>query len=344
MTDLRSALLPAAKIVPKKSRVPVLGCLKIGDGKAIANNLDMEVTVDVDALDIEPTCVPAKPLIEALGAVGNGRVSIEGSKVVVDGDRGRISIGKLEDPGWPDGPCDGRPNEAPIRLTTEHRDAIARLLSSMNREQTRYYLNGIALSDGYAVSTDGHRLRAVPMWQANGAGHNIILPAAAARWIAQSKGDFDLRVGMAGFSFVNGSVRATGRMIDGTFPDWHRGNIVPPKDTALRAIFDAGKLREAVATVSALDRSRSKATKLTIANECIIVESKQIDFDIEARAEIEAETFGDSYSVGFNAKYLLDILKPDGGIVEMRQEFPAAPCRLIFADCDEIVVQMAMRI
>lgn len=345
MSDLRSALLPAARIVEQRATEPILGCIKIGDGKAEANNLDMEVSIDIEALDMAPTCVPARPLINALSAVGNGRISVNCTRVIVEGDRGQIGIGMLDAKGWPGPHNSWKPDEGAIRLGAEHRSVIARLTPCMSREETRYYLNGIALCAGHAVATDGHRLRAVPLAAVpEDYGNRTILPARVAQWVTATKDDFDLDVDHHAFSFVNGAVRASGRTIDGTYPDWMSERIIPNAGASLRAVFDSGEMREAVATVSALDKSRGKAVKLTAANGRVVIESKQIDFDIEARSEIIADTFGEPYSVGFNAKYLLDIFKPGLGKVTMRQERPDTPCRFVFAGSDDVVVQMAMRI
>ena len=343
MTDLHSQLAPVAKIPPRKSKIPVLECLRIGGGQAVATDLDMEVAAQIPELDSEPVCVPAKPLMAALAAVGNGRLAVTDDKAIVSGDRGEIKIGLVKDEGWPEMAPVVSESYKPVRVSTSARDALARLLPTVCRDGIRHYLNGIAFVDGHAVSTDRHRLRSVPMRQANGAGKDIILGYAAARWVAAMKGDFDLDVGAKGFTFANDYVKACGRTIDGTYVDWRRA-IRSTESAPTRAVFSAEDMREALMAVVPFAEGRGKGVKLTIEGGKIAIETKQIILDIEARAEINAATSGDRFSVGFNGKYLLDMIGRAPATVAMVIGAPDDPCRFVFDGSDDIVVLMPMRV
>jgi hypothetical protein len=116
-------------------------------------------------------------------------------------------------------------------------------LSFVSTEETRYYLNGVAIEPhpekgALLVATDGHRM-IVLHDEAGYAGRKVILPADKALVDALKRatkdGDIRLLIDKEGVvSLPRADYRAEkNRLIDGTFPDWPR--VAAPVRRALAA-------------------------------------------------------------------------------------------------------------
>ena len=74
----------------------------------------------------------------------------------------------------------------------------------------------------------------------------------------------------------------------------------------------------ALRRVSILSSERARGVKLRIENGLLEVTTTNPDIG-EAREELEADYAGDEFAIGFNARYLLDVLQLSGvtGTVEI---------------------------
>jgi len=190
---------------------------------------------------------------------------------------------------------------------------------AVSNEETRYYLNGVYMHvaqgpDGArlrCVATDGHRLARIDGPLPEGAAEmpGVIVPrktvAELLRLLGQLAEDQDVAVSVSETKvrFATPQVTLTSKVIDGTFPDYAR--VIPLNNTR-RLEVDAADFARAVDRVATVSSERSRAVKLALEEDRLILSVHAPDAG--AAEEELPVAFGDgSLEIGFNAKYLKEI-------------------------------------
>jgi DNA polymerase-3 subunit beta len=139
-----------------------------------------------------------------------------------------------------------------------------------------------------------------------------------------------------------GSLSLSTRLIDGQFPAYER--VIPkghPHHITLQRDAFLSSLRRVV--LFAPDKSRAVRLKLSPGTLTILSESPELG---EARDEIEAEYEGETVTVGFNARYLMDVLNvvdAEQVILEVKDAVSSSLMRPL-ADPDSLYVIMPLRL
>jgi DNA polymerase-3 subunit beta len=248
-------------------------------------------------------------------------------------------------------------------LTHTFRIAAADLRGLIDRtsfaiavEETRYYLNGIYLhqsaSDGVpvlrAVATDGHRLARVELPLPEGAQGmpGVILPRKTVgelrKLIEDTSADVSVSLSDSRIRFAFDDAVMTSKLIDGTFPDYER---VIPTDNDKVLEVDRTVFGQAVDRVSAVSSEKSRAVKMQVQGGLVRLSASSPDSG-SAEEEMEAAYEGAPIEIGFNARYLLDILRQVEGDAARFGMLDAASPTVVRdgADASAVYVLMPMRV
>src|SRR5271154_4079005 len=161
-----------------------------------------------------------------------------------------------------------------------------------------------------AVATDGHRLARVETQAPEGSVGmpGIIVPRKAVnevqKLLEDLSQDVTIEISTAKARFQFGDVVLTTKLIDGTFPDYAR---VIPTGNDKRLVVDKDPFKAAVDRVATLSSERGRAIKLAIAEGKMTLSVNNPDSG-SASEEIEADYDSAPIDIGFNARYLLDIV------------------------------------
>jgi DNA polymerase-3 subunit beta len=104
--------------------------------------------------------------------------------------------------------------------------------------------------------------------------------------------------------FAFGNVVLTSKLIDGTFPDYQR--VIPTGNDKVLDV-NASDLAEAVDRVATISAEKTRAVKLNL-------ERNRLQLSVvnpeagSANEELPVDYRSDSLEIGFNSRYLLDIL------------------------------------
>ncbi len=339
---LKSAVNICAKfVVDRRVTIPVLSCLRLsaegGVVSLIATDLDIELSMKVQAEQVAKgsVCVDAHALGKILKeADSTATITITHDPVE---DRAKASTSSVkyslasipaaDFPSFPASKADFsfKADGADLRrLFTKTRFAIS-------TEETRYYLNGVYLHvvDGKlrAVATDGHRLARVDMaapneWAASAPG--IIVHRKAVDLIRFiMRGGCEVAVSAENKISIDGpgwTVRS--KLIDGTFPDYTR--VIPDYQCAALSV-DTDNLRKGLRRVCAVSTEKSRAVGLDLTPDNVALSVNAPDAGT-AESSIPATYAGESFCIGFNGSYVIEILEQiDGERVEFRASDPASP-------------------
>lgn len=230
---------------------------------------------------------------------------------------------------------------------------------AISTEETRYYLNGIYLhtrraGEGNktavlcAAATDGHRLSRIdaPLPEGAAGMPGVIVPRKAVlelrKLIEGVEGDVAVALSDSKLHFeIGDGLSLTSKVIDGTFPDYER---VIPTGNDKTVEVDRDGLFGAADRVSAITSDKSRAIRLVIARAEIVVSATDAAHG-SGTEEVEATANG-AIDIGFNAKYLMEILAQiEGDKVRMLLADGGSPCILRDpSDAMATYVLMPMRV
>ena len=349
VTIERNALLKSLahvqSVVERRNTIPILSNVMFeASGSRVAltaTDLDIavveqtEATIGADGA----TTVPAHTLFDIVRKLPDGSevdLSLEdGERLIVKAGRSRFTLACLDREDFPvmsEGDLPHRfalPAEELKRLIDKARFAIS-------TEETRYYLNGIYLhvadtENGprlRAVATDGHRLAQVEQDVPDGAAGipGVIVPRKTVGEIRKLIDEFEGPVEIAlsetkvRFSF-DGAV-VTSKLIDGTFPDYSR---VIPQGNDRELQMDCRLMAEAVDRVSTISSDKTRSVKLNLSADTLTLSVNSPDSGT-ATEELSAAYSAEAMEIGFNSRYLLDVLQQiEGETVIMQLADSAAP-------------------
>jgi DNA polymerase III subunit beta len=351
-------------VVERRNTIPILSNVLIeadeeGGIRLMATDLDLQIneTVEANITDPGATTVPAHTLFEIVRKLPEGSqvelIAAEG-RMQVNAGRARFTLSTL--------PRDDFPIIAEGELPTRFelpaatlRQIIDKTRFAISTEETRYYLNGIYLhvSDEAqpvlkAAATDGHRLARVTVQRPEGAQGmpGVIIPRKCVgelrKLLDEVDGTVQVSLSDSKIRFGLGNAVLTSKLIDGTFPDYSR--VIPTANDKLLKIDPRG-FEEGVDRVSTIASERTRAVKMALERDRVTLSVTSPENGTAAE-EVPADYGADSFEIGFNARYLLDILgQIEGDTVEVHLADAAAPTLLRENDkAPALYVLMPMRV
>ncbi len=132
------------------------------------------------------------------------------------------------------------------------------------------------------------------------------------------------------------------RLIDGTFPDYER---VIPSGNEKAAIFETKSFGEAVDRVATISTEKARAVKLSFETGTVTISAVSAETG-RAVEELDVDYTGDQLEIGFNARYILDMMQEiDGPRVRFEMATAAAPTVVRDPeDMSTLYVLMPMRV
>ncbi len=324
---LLKAVSQAQSVVERRNTIPILAnVLMEAEGNNLrfrATDLDIEVVDRADAM-VEragATTVSAVMLHEIVRKLPDGALvtlSDDGAsgRLTVEAGRSNFSLATLPK------------EDFPVMATSEYTSNFSAPAAMLRRlfdkskfaistEETRYYLNGVYMhvseSDGgkvlRCVATDGHRLARIDADLPEGASDmpGVIVPRKTVgelrKLLDDDEAEIAVSVSETKIRFATPDITLTSKVIDGTFPDYTR---VIPQGNTRKLEVDAAEFAKAVDRVATVSSERSRAVKLTLDEDKLVLSVNAPDSG--AAEEELAVAYGDErLEIGFNAKYLLEI-------------------------------------
>lgn len=351
--NLKSAMAVLSGVVERRNTIPVFGTVKMSKGKLSATNLDMEVSVSIPTI--------GNPKGEA--AIDFFRLSalakhIPSDETVSISETDHLASVKFNGSDYrlPSCPASDFPDFGAVtgeRTAADNIGLVAafrRVRFAISTEETRYYLNGVALieKDGkpYVAATDGHRLALLelPILPTGSAGS--IIHHGTVSYLCSAKGEpkavtFQTDKPRVLFEYDGLTVRA--RLIDGTFPDVFR---VIPTETVPHLTCDRERLLSVLKRIFAFSADHWRGVKLTgnVGGSLSLSAGDSESSAAENLDVIQCEVF----EAGYNVRYLIDALQALRGetvtLAARKGEAAGAPAILTSEGDDLKVILMPMRV
>lgn len=359
-THLIKALGHVQTVVEKRGTIPVLSNVKVEARADIvsltATDMDIalveKVTAQVSAAGV--TTVPAHTLYDIARKLPEGaqiEFTLKGEKMSIKSGQSRFTLACLPVEDFPV-MAEGELAHSFTLSAAECRALTAKPAYAMSTEETRYYLNGIYLHVAgealRAVATDGHRLARVEVALPAGLSGmpGVIVPRKTIQEVTKllENGDGDVHISLSEtkIRFMYGHAVLVSKLIDGNFPDYER--VIPSANTKLLEA-DRKAFVEAVDRVSVISSERTRGIKLALSQGKLMLSASSQEAGT-ASEELSVTYAADEMEIGFNSRYLLEMMERiEGETAQFLLNDAASPVLVRdTADVGSLYVIMPMRV
>ena len=358
---LLKSLSHVQSVVERRNTIPILSNVLIearddGSIRLMATDLDLQVdeSIQANVATAGATTVSAHTLFDIVRKLPDGsqvEINAAEGKMQLSAGRARFNLSTLPRDDFPVIAEGDLPTRFELPAATL-RQIIDKTRFAISTEETRYYLMGIFLhvaDDALnAAATDGHRLARVTVAKPDGADGmpDVIVPrkcvAELRKLLDELEGTVEVSMSPTKIRFGLGSAVLTSKLIDGTFPDYNR--VIPTGNDKLLKL-DPKSFAQGVDRVSTIASEKTRAVKMNVDRDKVTLSVTSPESGT-ATEEIAADYGSDGIEIGFNARYLLDILSEiDGDTVEVHLADAAAPTLLRENDkSPALYVLMPMRV
>jgi len=319
---LQEGLTAVTATIPAKTTLPVLANILVETTergiRLSGTDLDIAVSTEV-AADVEATgaiTIPAKKLSEIARELPPSPVKIAAAgeqRVTLDCGRSHFKILGLPKDEFPSFPA-VRFNESWRIRSGELQKLISHTSFAVSTEESRPILNGVLWELRpemmRMVATNGHRLAKMelPVKTAASPSSDLIVPPKAleqVRRLFPEDEELEIARGENHLGFRSPFTSVFTRLIEGPYPPYDQ---VIPRDNNRIAIADRASLMSALRRMSVIASDQTHRIRLSF-NAALVRFSVQTPDLGEATDELPIRFNGDPLDIGFNANYLLEILR-----------------------------------
>ena len=322
--ELKKALYRAQGIVERKTTMPILANVLVNATKSgvqiTAFDLDLGIVSEHPAEVTKPGALTlsAKYLFDIVQNLPEAQVTVKklaNNYAEITSGPAHFKIVGMAAEEYPKLP---KEENAPLVKVNGAvlLEMIKKTAFAISTDETRYILNGVLFEPREGgkvrmVATDGHRLCLVER-ELEG---DFKLKAGV---IVPRKGLFELKrlldeapeaecqLGFAENSalFKKPGLTMVMRLIDGQFPEYQR---VIPKEGEKNVLVPKTRFLEGLKRISLLSADKSNAVKIGLAPNQLRITSQNPDLG-EAKDDLDIAYGGGPITIGFNARYLVDVL------------------------------------
>ena len=365
--DINKVMQTSQNIVEKKSTMPILqnALLDAKGDTLIVSSSDMEITliskVKATVLEEGSTTVNAKVFSDIIKELPEEDVLLElgdGEILSITSAKASLKILCISSESFPCFPT----NEIEAKYKIQASVLLGMFNSTsfaVSNDETRWSLNGVCLkrikqesseSEDFinAVATDGHRLAI--------ATREIDIPCLKDEVIIPKKGVFELKkileeLGDEEILFditdslivVETKNQKIGiRLIDAKYPDY---TYAIPHGDSVKIELNTNVIINSLRRMSLMNSEKDKKMIFHFENNCLVMTSNNPGIG-EAKDEIEVNYQDEPLDLGFNPKYLLDLVSNIGDETIIFEVYGKLKPMKIYSKNDEssIAYLMPMRV
>ncbi|MBD3627396.1 MULTISPECIES: DNA polymerase III subunit beta [Cyclobacterium] len=310
-------------VVTTNPVVPILEnfLFEIKDSKLTVTASDLQTSmmteIEVEAKEDGNIAVPARILIETLKNLPEQPVTFSIDKetysVEISSDNGRYKLSGENATDFPRIP--GVTNASSVEMSTEIlSNAIANTIFATSNDELRPAMTGVYINlsetNTTFVATDGHRLiryRRVDI--ASPEATSIIVPRKALNLLKTTLPSENVPVTVefnnsnAYFKFNH--IKMICRLIDERFPDYE--NVIP-QDNNNDMVINRQEFLGSLRRIAIYANKTTHQVRLKLTGSELQVSAEDLDFSNEANERLSCEHEGEDIEIGFNAKFLVEML------------------------------------
>lgn len=328
--NLHAGLGAVSATIPTKTTLPVLSNILVEaeDGKLTLSGTDLDisvsVTIEADVTEPGSVTVPARKFAEIVRELAAAPVHVEtdGVEIRIESGKSRFKLFGLAPDEFPGAPeidfADSWKMDASLV-----QELISRTSFAVSTEESRPILNGVLWQlkpdSAVMVATNGHRLAKMTI-ELSGSGTppetDLIVPPKALQQVQRlfdDEGEIELAHSRNHLAFRSPSRLVYTRLIEGPYPNYQQ---VIPTDNDRIATANRDNLAAAIRRMAVVASDQTHRVRMSFEDGSLSFRVQTPDLG-EAEEEMAVDYQGDALEIGFNANYLLEVLKymPDDDVI-----------------------------
>ncbi len=310
-------------VVPVKTTIPILGNILLDlKGNALmltGTDLEVSISTEIDVLGEKDgaVAIPAKILFEIVRELPDIPLEVscdEEFKITLNTEKGYYKLSGETKDDFPKISVEETKGSFTIE-TERFQRMINNTIFAVSTDELRTTLMGVFLkvmeNELRLVSTDGHRLVKIVdnNFPADGLDSETIIPTKALNLLVKNLQNVQkIKINLSDdhIVFELGNTTIFSKSIEGQFPNYER---VIPSDNDKSLVVNRELLSSSVKRVAIFSNSITHQIRLSISQRSMLIKSEDIEFGGEAQESIDIDYRDESLDVGYNANYLLDILR-----------------------------------
>ena len=277
----------------------------------------MVTALEVEAKENGSIAVPAKILLDTLKNLPEQPVTFsideESYAIEISSDNGRYKLAGENSTDFPKIPevTDG----ISVDISTDAlSSAITNSIFATSNDELRPAMTGVFIklssTNTTFVATDGHRLiryRRVDV--ASDEDHDIIIPRKALNLLNSTfpaeNTNVVIEFNKANAFFHFNNIKMICRLIDERFPDYE--NVIPAENDNHMSI-NRLEILNSLKRISIYANRTTNQVRLKITGSELQISAEDLDFSNEANERLSCEHDGEDIEIGFNAKFMMEML------------------------------------
>ncbi len=319
---LQEGLVAVAASVPAKTTLPVLSNILVeaqDDGLRLSGtDLDIAVSTTVAASVDEEGAItlPARKLVEIVREMPSAAIKVSSAgeqRVTIECGRSKfklLGLPREEFPAFPSVSFEGGWKCSAQQL----QKLISHVAFAASTEESRPILNGVLWElrpdRMRMVATNGHRLARMDVPVDGGAGEDadLIVPPKALEQIRRlfdADQDIEIAKSENHLGFRSATTQVFTRLIEGPYPNYEQ---VIPRENDKHLTADKAALTSALRRMSIVASDQTHRVRVALSSGTCKLSVQTPDLG-EAQEEVTVTYDGSPIEIGFNAAYLLEVLK-----------------------------------
>lgn len=318
-------------VVEKKGTMPILlnVLIEAQDSEIVITATDLEIGLKgrQPAKILKPgkTTLSAKKIYEVVKELPEKEVSLrqkDNHWVEIKSGKSTFNIMGISAENYPSLPAHAEEDFCPVE-TEILKEMVSKTLFAVSSDESRYNLTGVffvkkegeAERDFRMVATDGYRLSLIDRTfgqEVKGLGNGILLPKKGLvemnKIIEEGGKETAKSAGVClkrnNFIFKKDSTLLIMRLLDAEFPDYRQ---VIPGEPKRKISLKRSQIHDSLRRVSILSSEKTRGVKFEFSQDMLELSSYNPEFG-EAKEEMSVEYKGENLMVGFNGRFVMEVL------------------------------------
>ncbi len=283
-----------------------------------ATDLDttMSVSMEVESKEVFKIAIPARILLDSLKALAEQPITIAVDEttngIEITTDNGKYKLSGENSADFPKEPTAEDVEEVKLAASILNK-GVSKTLFAASNDELRPAMTGVFFQldeNGITfVATDAHKLVKFNRKDVTGGNASFIIPKKALNVLKAVVPNNDTEVSVqfnksnAFFTFDN--IQLICRLINAKYPDY---NAVIPKENPNLLTVQKDDFFSSLRRTAIFSNKTTHQVVLKMGGSELTVSAQDLDFSNEASEKLVCEYQGSPMEIGFNAKFLLEML------------------------------------
>jgi len=336
-------------VLTTNNSLPILDnfLFEIQDNQLVVSASDVETTMkttlEVQATDSGKICIPAKILLDILKNLPDQPctflVDATNFGIEISYDNGKSRMVGYNGEDYPQSPA--MQGGSQVKLSAEIiSKAINKTIFATGNDELRPVMSGVYCQFSPAeilfVATDAHKLvryKRTDIVTSSSAA--FILPKKPLNLLKANvgaEGEVLVEFNDSNAVFTFGDIILMCRLVDGKYPNYE---AVIPKENPNVLTIDRVQFLSSIKRVSIFANKSTHQIKLHLAGSELSISAEDLDFNNESKERLTCSFDGDDMEIGFNARFLMEMLSNmESSEIKIQMSVPSRAGLLVPANND----------